>query len=183
MRVLAVCTANICRSPVVEQLLTRHLSAQGASVVVRSAGTQGGRLTVHDDTLKAAARASLDLSGHESRPVSRALVMEEGSDLVLAMTREHLRSVVAMEPSAWPRSFTLKEIVRRGSAVGPRDVGESLDAWFRRAADGRRAADLMQPDPMDDLIDPYGGPPKGHIVMVEEVDHLTATLARLITGR
>jgi protein-tyrosine phosphatase len=180
LRILVVCTANICRSPVAERLLGRHLTQRGAAVEVRSAGTSGGHLDVHRDTLAAANRVSIDMSDHVSRAVNRTRLVEDGADLVLAMTREHLRSVVALEPSVWPRSFTLKELVRRGSVSGPRGTTETLDEWYRRVAQGRRAADLMRPDPLDDLADPYGGPASGHVVMVDDIDRLTAQLARLM---
>lgn len=180
LRILVVCTANVCRSPVAERLLALHLEARGVAAEVRSGGTQGGLLGVHRDTVSAAERASIDLSTHQSRAVDRSLLVTEGTDLILAMTREHLRSIVAMEPTVWPRAFTLKELVRRGSSVGPRPSDQPIAAWCGRVADGRRAADLMRPDPADDLADPYGGPAAGHVVMVEEIDRLTVLLARLL---
>jgi protein-tyrosine phosphatase len=178
VRVLAVCTANICRSPVAERVLRRHLSAAGWDVTVRSAGTHGGRLPVHRDTLAAAAGAGIDLSDHVSRALDRSLLHEDGADLVVAMTREHLRDVVALDPTVWGRTFTLKELVRRAGDVPAGSV--DLATWRAALGDGRRAADLMRPNPADDVADPFGGPASGHAAMVRDLDDLAARLARLV---
>ena len=39
-RILIVCTGNICRSPLAEQLLRQNLTAAGIDAVVTSAGTR-----------------------------------------------------------------------------------------------------------------------------------------------
>jgi protein-tyrosine phosphatase len=178
LRVLAVCTANVCRSPVAERLLHRHLTEAGHLVVVRSAGTHGGRLGVHRHTLAAAAALGLDLDDHRSRPLTAELLRSDGADLVVTMTREHLRHVVALDPAVWPRAFTLKELLRRSQAVGPSH--ESRGEWLAAVAAGRRAADLMRPDPVDDVADPYGGAASGHAAMVRELDEICELLARFV---
>lgn len=175
LRVLVVCTANICRSPVAERLIERHLQAIGLPVVVRSAGTHGGRLPVHENTMRAARDLDVDLSDHRSRALTRPLVVDDGSDLVVTMTRDHLRHVAALEPTAWPRSFTLKELVRRANGV-PRAV-DDLSEWIASAGAGRRAADMIHASPLDDLDDPYGRPLGDHRKMVADVDGLARSLA------
>ncbi|MDJ0771445.1 MAG: hypothetical protein QNJ12_21850 [Ilumatobacter sp.] len=177
-RILVVCTANVCRSPVVERLLARHLGPSFEDLRVTSAGTHGGRLAVHEHTVRAAREVDVDLTDHASRLLTEPMIVEEGADLVVTMTREHLRDVVGQVPDAWPRSFTLKELVRRALDV-PIGV-DGFDAWVRAASDGRRAADLMVPSADDDLSDPYGGPFAGHVAMVGEVDRLVRRLAQLV---
>lgn len=175
-RLLVVCTANVCRSPVAERLLRRHIADR--CLVVSSAGTHGGRLDIHHDTIRAAREIDLDLGGHTSRRLTSALIDTDGADLVLTMTREHLREVVGLAPHAWPRSFTLKELTRRALDV-PSSVTDFAE-WVRLVGEGRRAADLMVASPDDDLDDPYGGPYRGHLDMVREVDVLTRRLATLL---
>ena len=186
LRILTVCTANVCRSPVVERLLSRHLESAGWSVQVRSAGVSGGRLGVHRDTLAAAAEVGVDLSDHSSRRLTAGLLTEEGADLVVTSTREHLREVVALDPGAWPRTFTLRELVRRADhlsgmtgASGMTDV-TNFATWRAALGQGRRAADLMRPDPADDLDDPYGAPARHHLAMVRDVEVLSARIAHLV---
>lgn len=171
LRILAVCTANVCRSPVAERLLARHLSGCGIDAAVRSAGVRGGRLPVHADTALAARELDLDLRDHRSRLLTPELITDEGTDLVIGMTREHLREIVAMDPDAWPRTFTLKELARRSSEV---PSVASMGEWIAAAAAGRRASDLMTPSPDDDLDDPYGAPIRRQVEMMREVNALTA---------
>ena len=119
-----------------ERVLQRHLESAGWDVVVRSAGTHGGRLTVHRDTLRAAATLGIDLSDHVPRTVERPLLNDDGADLIVAMTREHLRDVVALDPTVWGRTFTLKELVRRAGDVPPATL--DLPTWRAAVGAGRR---------------------------------------------
>ena len=175
---LVVCTANVCRSPVAERMLQRRFDERGSDIAVTSAGTHGGRNRVHEDTVRAARELDVDLRHHESRLLTADLIRTDGADLIITMTREHLRSVVGIDPGAWPRSFTLKELARRGLNV-PVSV-DDLGEWVRLAGDGRRAADMMNPSSDDDLDDPYGGPYQGHVQMVHEVDALVGRIAQLL---
>src|SRR5580698_3128485 len=102
----------------------------------------------------------LDVSAHRSRAVTTEDL--DRADLTLAMARENLRHAVVTAPAVWPRAFTLKELVRRGEAVGPRAPGESLDGWLARAHDGRERTALLGDSAADDVADPTGGPPGGY---------------------
>lgn len=178
LRILAVCTANVCRSPVAAELLTRHLCARRLQVAAASAGTHGGELGVHEHTVRAARELDIDLSAHRSRLITSQLVAAEGADLVITMTREHLRHVIGLARDAWPRTFTLKELARRSVDL-PFGLAD-FSSWRTAAADGRRAADLISASPLDDLADPYGGPLTEHRSMVVEIDELCRQIAQFI---
>jgi protein-tyrosine phosphatase len=94
----------------------------------------------------------LDMSDHRSQLLVRRVMQR--SDLILGMAREHVREAVALDPPAWPRSFTLKEFVRRGEAVGPRPKGQLLRAWLDDVGAGRRHENLLGSSPVDDVEDP-----------------------------
>lgn len=171
---LVVCTANVCRSAVAERLLARelagHRDVDGHEWVVRSAGTADLRAAMDRNTIAAAKAVGLVLSEHAARYLTRDILATDGADLVLTMTREHLRHVVALDPSAWPRTFTLKELARRSALVAPPSAEDGgFPAWLERVAAGRRPADLIQPDPQDDIVDPYGAPRQEHDRMVESL--------------
>ena len=72
------------------------------------------------------------------------------------MERDHVRSVVALDPAAWPRTLTLKELLRRSEPVGRRGTSEPLAAWLTRVNAGRRPSDLMGSGASDDVTDPIG---------------------------
>jgi protein-tyrosine phosphatase len=95
-----------------------------------------------------------DGRSHQSRALTPAVVA--GADLVLGMAREHVREAVLLEPDLFPRAFTLKELVRRATAVGPRPAGEPLADWLGRAGAGRRPADTLGSSRDDDIADPIG---------------------------
>jgi protein-tyrosine phosphatase len=101
---------------------------------------------------------------------------------VLGMTREHVREVVVLDPEAFARSFTLKELVRLGEAAGPRRPGEDLPEWLARVGDGRRRSDLMgvAPDPELDVADPIGGPLSGYERTAAEIDGLLERLVACV---
>jgi len=157
-----------------EALLRARLEARGVDATVRSAGTRavGGPASAH--AVDVLAEAGLDLRGHESRQLARDDVAR--ADLVLAMAREHLREAVVAHPPALTKAFTLKELVRRAEAAGPRAADEALGAWLRRVGTGRSTAGLMGRDPRDDVDDPIGRPravyERTYAELVDLVDRL-----------
>lgn len=92
MRILFVCTGNICRSPTAEGVLRARAAAAGfAGLLVDSAGTHGYHVGEPPDprTIEAAARRGYDLSGLRARKLRPADYAD--FDLLLAMDRGHLR--------------------------------------------------------------------------------------------
>lgn len=166
IEILTVCTGNICRSPLAEQVLRARLT--GVDAAVSSAGTKG---LVDAPMTSEAARlaASLgvpadDSAAHRARWLSEAHL--SGPDLVLTMTREHRRDVVELAPARVRSTFTVREFERLATGVA--------DAAFRAAADDagvdpharvRAALDVLNarrgsiPVPADaaedDVIDPF----------------------------
>ena len=69
-RILVVCTANQCRSPLAAALLARRLTASGAPAAVDSAGLFGGGQPVPDDVAALAPGFGVSLQAHRSRAVS-----------------------------------------------------------------------------------------------------------------
>src|ERR1019366_8904160 len=135
--VLVLCTANQCRSVMAQALLTRRLAAAGAAAAVRSAGIAGGGGPPPPEVISALAAYGLDVRAHRGRSLAEGDLAS--SDLVLAMAREHLRRAVVTAPGAWPRAFTLKELVRSGEEAGPGPARPGkLSAAGRRPARGHR---------------------------------------------
>ena len=121
-----------------------------------------------------------DTTGHRSRRLSAGLVGP--ADLVVAMAREHVPEIVAAHPAAWGRTFTLKELVRRGERLGPRRPDQALADYVAQLHAGRRPADLMGGSPDDDVDDPMGASRAVYERTAAEIDDLTARLARLLAG-
>jgi protein-tyrosine phosphatase len=170
IEVLVLCTANQCRSPMAEVLLRERLAGLGVDAVVSSAGELPGGVAASPGSVRAMAARGLDLSGHASRELTPSLV--ERADLVIAMGRRHLRNAVALCPDAFPRTYTLKELVRRGVAVGPRRPGQALDEWLASLHSGRTTSSLLGDDADDDVADPIGGPISLYEVTATELGQL-----------
>ena len=75
------------------------------------------------------AARGLDITGHRSRRITPDLLA--GPDLIVGMAREHVREAVVLRPELYARTFTLKELVRRGSEVGRPARREPIDDWLR----------------------------------------------------
>jgi low molecular weight protein-tyrosine phosphatase len=143
-----------------QALLTNRLAALGSAATVRSGGMLGDGEPARPEAITVMAGYGLDIAAHRSRRVTAEDL--EAADLTLAMARENLRHAVVTAPAIWPRAFTLKELVRRGDAVGPRAPGQDLADWLARAHDGRERAALLGDSAADDVADPTGGPPGGY---------------------
>lgn len=174
--ILTVCTGNICRSPLAAQLLATRLADLG--VTVSSAGTRargGAPMTPEAQALAADRGIPSSLSAeHAARYLTPAHVA--AADLVLAMTRDHRREIVELDPSRVRTAFTVRELARlaadvsddelraAASAVAGSGSAVSADAEARArfaaalaVVAGRRGLVLPPPSPDDDdVIDPYG---------------------------
>jgi low molecular weight protein-tyrosine phosphatase len=175
--VLVLCTANVCRSPMGVPLLARRLARLGVSVPVRSAGMLGDGAPPDPAAVTVMAGYGIDIAAHRSH-VARPADLAQAS-LVLAMARENLRYAVVTEPAAWPRAFTLRELVRRGEQIGLRSPGEPFPAWLARAHEGRERASLLGGSARDDVADPTGGSPRAYADTAALIDGLMARLAEL----
>jgi glycine hydroxymethyltransferase len=164
---------------VAEVLLRHRLADLGVDVRVASAGLLRGGQPASEHGVALLAERGFDLSEHRSQALTPELL--EGADLVLGMAREHVREAVVLVPTAFPRTFTLKELVRRGEAVGQRFPDEALEAWLERVDAGRTPADLMGSSPADDVADPIGHPRPVYERMVDELDDLVTRLVDLIS--
>ena len=155
-------------------MLAAKLAERGISADVRSAGLLEGGRPAWPEAVVAVAERGLDLGAHASRAMEQSIVRD--ADLVLGMTREHAREAVALEPSAYSRVFTLKELVRVGG-THPRGR-EPLDTWLAGVAEQRAVEDLLGTDPADDVDDPIGGPIDAFRATATELDELLDRLVR-----
>jgi low molecular weight protein-tyrosine phosphatase len=177
-RILFVCTANICRSPMAAALLGHLLGERGVAADVCTAGLLEPGRPVSDGAVRVLAARRLDVSGHRSRRLDADLV--RSATVVVGMERRHVREAVVLAPEAWPRAFTLKQLVRRGMAIGPRTT-EPFDGWLARVHQGRRPLEFLGPGD-DDIDDPYGRSDDAFRRTATELDDLLAGFVDLAWG-
>ena len=161
-----------------EALLDRRLAERGFDVGVSSAGLlyDGEPATVTGvDTMAA---WGLDTSGHRSRRINAEMLGQ--ADLIVGMARYHVREAVVLRFDLYPRTFTLKELVRRGQGIGPRAQDEPLDDWLARVHLGRRPTEQLGESLADDVADPVGQAPAIYERTARELDDLTSQLVDLL---
>lgn len=90
MKVLFICSGNICRSPMAAEYFRQRASRSGLShVVVDSAGTLGiVGSPASPEAIAAMREAGIDLTAHRSKGLTRSMM--RSSDLVVAMAHDHL---------------------------------------------------------------------------------------------
>jgi protein-tyrosine phosphatase len=98
LRILAVCTGNICRSPTAAAAIAAAAEAAGIEVEVDSAGTGAWNLgeLPHPQAVAAAEQAGLELSGKARKVHSRDF---ERFDIIVAMDRTNLAELHRLAPS------------------------------------------------------------------------------------
>ena len=136
--VLFVCTGNTCRSPMAAQLMQQRLARrlersvdqlEECGLLVMSAGIaamSGG--CASQDAVRVMGERGIELSRHESQPLSDRLV--RFADVILTMTRGHREAILAQWPGAASRTFVLGGA--RGDVADP--IGGTLEV-YRKCAD------------------------------------------------
>lgn len=175
--VLLLCTANACRSVMAQALLSARLTARGITVPVASAGLLADGRRPPSEVISVMAARGIDVADHRSRTVTADDLAT--ADLILGLAREHVRHAAVLLPEAWPRAFTVRELLRRGRQAGVRAPGEKLGDWLTRAADGRGRVDILGASPADDVADPAGGPLPRYQATADLLDRLTRDLVDL----
>ena len=177
--ILVVCTANQCRSPLTAAALARRAAEADLPVVVTSAGIAAlpGAVAT-PPTVEAGRRIGLDLRGHVATALDPSVVRD--ADLVIGLERRHVQEIVLHDPRAFSRSFTLKELARRGAEVGSRADNQTVGDWLAEVHRGRRPTELLGASRVDDVEDPTGSRVVDHYTMAEEVDDLAQQIFELL---
>ncbi|RMH15636.1 MAG: low molecular weight protein arginine phosphatase [Acidobacteria bacterium] len=132
-RVLFVCTANICRSPVAAAILRHLLEGRGyRGWQVASGGTlamPGLEATPH--SIEVLAERGLDLGEHRAQRVEAEDVKR--ADLVLCMESGHAEALRIENPGERRKIFLLTEMIGRHENVA--DPYGGPKEWYEIMAD------------------------------------------------
>ena len=162
--VLFVCTANICRSPVME-LLARDMAGEGATVVFASAGTHGYDDHPLNDDMAVTLTPGIG-SEFRSRRLTREILAE--ADLVLTAENTHRTHILEEQPQLHRKVFTLGQFAATAAQI-PDLTGRELIA----EAGARRTP----PRPQDDVADPYR---RGATASEQATGTITAMLGEIV---
>lgn len=180
-KILVVCTANVSRSPLCAELFRSRSAAMGVDMQVASAGIAAVNLQVDDLAVQAGYEFGVNISGHQPRQVTQAILRTAGADLVICMTRAHVREIVLIDETAWPRTFTLKELAFR-LQLNSAAIESAPRAWRELISSRRRMTDLMGDSAQDDVADPYGRSRATHLKIAQEMALAVGSVVQELSG-
>jgi protein-tyrosine phosphatase len=167
-RILVVCTANVCRSPMGELVLRRELKAAAGhmEITIASAGTyaEPGQPMCRDGA------EYLDIARQDH--LSHALSSEslEAAGLILTADREQRAACARLVPTCRPRLFTLRQAAHLSAALATSlakgelpagapalpGVPAQRPAWFVAELDAARGTLAGRDDGDEDVEDRHG---------------------------
>jgi protein-tyrosine-phosphatase len=183
VRLLFVCTGNLCRSAAADRLMSDWAAASGAPVVVRSAGTRAraGR-PIHPKTARALERHGVSGEGFASGRLAAGDI--DWADVVLTMTAEHRDEVVGVAPRGMQKVFTLLEADRLCRTLPPSSLhcgeGEHRGAMLVNGLRESRSKHTQAHGSELDIIDPIDGPQRLHIGVVDQIASALRPLMSLL---
>lgn len=184
IRVVTVCTANICRSPLLAVRLARGLADLAVPVDVESRGTAA---------VVGAPRCGASAAHTGDAPTAHRAAQVEpwdlDADLVLALARDHRAELARLRPAARPHTFTLEQAAVLATVVAatveagslpegapplpPADDPAARVRWLVAELDAARGT---VPVDQEDVPDPHvpGGP--SHEAAFAQLDAAAAAL-------
>jgi protein-tyrosine-phosphatase len=115
MKILTLCTGNICRSPMAEGIIRTFFEA-GEFIDVSSAGTHavdGNPAT--EFAILASREKKIDLAYHRARLLDSLLI--KGNDMILCMEPAHAEWVLAIDSSSYEKVYNLADFSGTGGSL------------------------------------------------------------------
>ena len=180
MRLLVVCSGNICRSPLTTALLRMRLDARWQVESAGTAALEGEPMA--PESIALAHRYGVPDVSHEARRLTPSLA--ESADLILALDRAQRRRVAELAPRVVRRTFTLREFARLGAGAERSRVfpSRSLEELLEAISEQRRlwVGDVGPEE--DEVVDPFGRPMEVHVEAGRIIDEAVRVIARVLDG-
>lgn len=156
-RILVVCTANQCRSPMAEFLLRQAVEDNGINWRISSAGTHASAgLPMHPNTERLLVRRGIDVNGWTTSIVDDRLL--DTSAVVLTATRQHSSYLIAARPALRTKIFPLRRFARLAASVREDRTRSAIAGDLAALLAVAGTAGVPGAAVEDDLADPIGHP-------------------------
>jgi sulfate adenylyltransferase len=171
LKVLFVCTANICRSPYME-LTARHLAANDPTLEFASAGTHGFiDEPMNQPMVEVTQPGTLGHDTFRSRPLTNAEL--DWADVVLTAEASHRQFILDDNPALFRKVFSLGQFVETVGDIGAGVHGRDLLAAMQHRR-GPASANL-------DVADPYRRGPEAAREAADHIDRLLTVAIRALS--
>ena len=111
MKIMFICTGNICRSAMAHVMLEDKVKKQNKDIQVYSCGVyaQNGDIST-DEAIETMEEYGIDLKKHRATNIRSSKI--EDMDIILCATTAHKNNVKNMYPKLSNKVFTMKEYAR-----------------------------------------------------------------------
>ena len=134
MKIMFICTGNICRSAMAHVMLEKRAKEENKNIEVYSCGVfaqNGDRST--NEAIEVMKEYGINLENHRATNIRNSDI--EQMDIILCATTAHKNNVINMYPNLEEKIFTMKEYVEY-----PKNDLDIKDPWgfdintYRRCA-------------------------------------------------
>ena len=108
MKIMFICTGNICRSAMAEGMMKKLAKDDNLDLDICSCGiyAEDGNYATYN-AVEAAKYYDVNIEGHRATNISKSKIRE--MDIILCATESHKQSVLYMYPELKEKVFTMKE--------------------------------------------------------------------------
>ncbi len=110
MKIMFICTGNICRSAMAHKMLEKRAKEEKKDIQVYSCGifAENGDIPTYEG-IEAMKEYGIDLSKHRATNIRNSNIKD--MDVILCATSSHKNNVIAMYPELKGKVYTMKEYV------------------------------------------------------------------------